>query len=120
MAATITLTAVPGHIEQHAGYSTKTVEICGRELARTTKPVATVGDVRDAVRAFGTAIRARDPQGSFAILVGVRRGDRKPRGFDVAQRGNGFGQDDFLLARDERPEQADVPAAAVPVQPTAA
>ena len=103
MAALITLAAVPGHIEQHAGYNAKVVEICGREIARTTTPVATVGDVREAVRAFGTAIRARDPQSSFAILVGVRRGDRKPGGFDAAQRGDGFGQDDFLRVRDEAP-----------------
>ena len=84
--------AAPGHIERHAGYSTKIIEICGRTLDRATKPVATVADVQDAVRAFGAAIRARDPESSFAILVGVRRGDRKPRGFDAAHSGNGFGQ----------------------------
>lgn len=116
MAALITLTAVPGHIEQHAGYSTKTVEIYGRELARTTKPVATV---RDAVQAFGTAIRERQPGISFAILVGVRRGDRKPHGFDAAQRGNGLGQDDFLLVSNERPEQGDTLAAGVPASASA-
>ena len=112
MAALITLTAVPGHIAQHAGFSTKTVEIYGRELARTTKPVGTVGDVREAVRAFGAAIRAREPASSFAVLVGVRRGERKPPGFDAAQRNNGFGQDDFLLACDEQDTQAAAPAGA--------
>ena len=119
MAAIIILTAVPGHIEQHVGYSTKVVEICGRELGRTTTPVATVRDVRDAVRTFGTAIRAHDPQSSFAILVGVRRGDRRPRGFDAAQRGDGFGQHDFMQVRDEREAQTSTPAGA-PVQSTAA
>lgn len=119
MAALITLTAVPGHIERRDGYSTKTTEIMGRVLDRTTKPVATVGDVQDAVRAFGTALRERDPGSSFAILIGVRRGDRKPRGFDAAHRGNGFGQDDFLHVRDERPERGDAPAAGAPVAVTA-
>ncbi len=119
MAALITLTAVPGHIEQHAGYNTKTVEIWGRELDRTTKPVATVGDVREAVRAFGAAIRVREPDSSFAVLVGVRRGDRKPLGFDAAKRANGFGQDDFLHTTNERPERASTPADA-PVPPAAA
>ncbi len=54
MAATITLTAVPGHIEQHAGYRAKTVEFCSRELARTTMQARTVGEVRKAVRASPT------------------------------------------------------------------
>ena len=101
MAALITLTAVPGHIEQHAGYSTKVIEICGRELGRATKPVATVRDVREAVRAFGTAIREHQPNTSFEILVGVRRGNRRPPGFDAAHRSNGFGQHDFLLVVDQ-------------------
>ena len=119
MAATITLTAVPGHIEQHAGYRAKTVEIWGRELTRTTMPARTVGEVREAVRAFGSAIRARQPDASFAILVGVRRGDRKPAGFDAAQRGNGFGQDDFLHVRGERPAQANTPEPAEAAGPSA-
>ena len=113
MAATITLTAVPGHIEQHAGYRAKTVEFCSRELARITMPARTVGEVREAVRAFGSAIRARQPDASFAILVGVRRGDRKPAGFDTAQRGNGFGQDDFLRVADRRAAPGEAAAAAI-------
>lgn len=124
MPAVITLTAVPGHIERHAGYSAKTIEIWGRELDRTTKPVATVRDVRATVQAFGKALRERQPGSSFAILVSVRRGDRKPSGFDAAHRGNGFGQDDFLHVRDQHPERAEVPEAGVPtpasVPPTAA
>ena len=103
MAAILNLTAVPGHLERGRGYTIKVVEILGRELARTAKPIATVADAREAVQAFGKTLREREPDSSFAVLVGVRRGDRKPRGFDAAHAGNGFGQDDFLHVKGEQP-----------------
>jgi len=34
--------------------------------------------------------------------MSVRKGDRKPRGYDVAYHGNGFGQEAFLHVTDKR------------------
>lgn len=113
MPATIQLSAVPGTIEQYAGYSTRVTEIMGHEFGREAVVVANVGRIAAAVKAFGQHVLAAHPGQSFAILVGVKRGERKPRGFDAAYRCNGFGQDDFLLVVDRRPAPAE--AAGTPV-----
>lgn len=99
MPATLTMTAVPGHLEQGAVFTSKVVQLLGRQLGRETRIIGTVADVRDAVAAFGAKMRAEHPGESFAILVSIGRGDRKPRGFDAALRGGGFGQDAFLAYR---------------------
>lgn len=102
MPATITLTTMPGSIERHDAHSTLSVEVSGPSFGCEDVAVASVEDVRAAVRHFGERVRAAHPHASFLICITVREGDRKPRGFDAARRGNGFGQQDHMHVVDKR------------------
>ena len=55
-------------------------------------------------------MRAVHPDASFLVSMSVRKGDRKPRGYDAAYHGNGFGQGNFLHVTDKRTKP--------PVEPT--
>ena len=110
MPATINLRTIPGSIERWDRYSTKTMELFGPSLGQESVAVATVAAVRAAVQAFGARMRAAHPDASFMISVSVRKGDRKPAGYDKAVRNNGFGQEDHLRIVDKRSAPA-VPAA---------
>jgi len=110
MPVTITLSTVPGSIERGDHYSTMTFELLGTSLARTSVTVATVADIRIAVQAFGQGVRAAHPNASFLVSISVRKGDRKPRGFDAAYTGNGFGQEDFMRVVDKRTKPAAEPS----------
>ena len=113
MPATIHLSALPGHIEHDDRGRSKTVELLGREFGRETVCISTVAGLHDAVQAFGARVRAVHPDASFMVLISVRAGDRKPRGYDAAYLGNGFGQDDFMHVIDRRTTaRAATPAAA--------
>jgi hypothetical protein len=100
MPATIIITVVPGHLEAGRGYTSKVVEILGWELGSDRKLIRTVADARAEIAAFGERVRNAYPDASFAILVSVARGDRKPRGFDAAHRNGELGEDAFLLLRE--------------------
>ncbi len=113
MPVTITLSTIPGSIERCDGYSTRTMQLLGPSLGREAVAVATVTDIRTAVQAFGQRVRAVHPDASFMISVSMRKGDRKPRGFDAAYASNGFGEEDFMLAVDKRTKPAPELAEAV-------
>jgi hypothetical protein len=102
MPATINLSTIPGCIERCDSYSMRTMELFGPSLGRETVAVATVADIRAAVQAFGQRVRAVHPDSSFQVSICVRRGDRKPRGYDAAYLNNGFGQEDYLHTVDKR------------------
>ena len=104
MPAVLNMIAIPGHLEKTSGYTSKVLEICGQNFGRESKTVGTIADVREGVAAFGARVRADYPAVSFYISMSVRKGDRKPRGFDDASRNGGLGQDDFLILRE--PEAA--------------
>ena len=104
MAATLIMTALPGHLEKGPSYTSRQIEVLGREYGRGSRIIGTVAEAREAVSTFGAQIRAEYPDASFYISVLVRKGDRKPRGFDDASSNSGLGQDDFLTLRD--PEAA--------------
>ena len=104
MPAILYMTAIPGHLEKTCGYTSKVLEILGREFGRESKIIGTVADAREAVAAFAARIKAEHPNASFYVSMSVRKGDRKPRGFDDASRNGGLGQDDFLILRE--PEAA--------------
>ncbi len=107
MPATINLSTISGSIERHDRYSTMAMQICGTSLGRDTVTIATVADVRTAVQAFGQRMHAAHPE------VSLRRGDRKPRGYDKAYLGNGFGQEDFMHVKDLRTKPAPEPSETV-------
>jgi len=116
MPATINLSTISGSIERHERYSTMAMQICGTSLGRDTVTIATVADVRTAVQAFGQRMHAAHPEATFMVSISMRRGDRKPSGYDKAYLGNGFGQEDFMHVKDLRtkpaPEPSDAAAAA--------
>jgi len=122
MPATINLSTISGSIERHDRYSTMAMQICGTSLGRDTVTVATVADVRTGVQAFGQRIRAAHPEASFMVSIPMRKGDRKPRGYDKAYLDNGFGQENFMHAVDLRTKPAPEPSdagAAAPAPPAA-
>ena len=74
----------------------------GPSLGQESVAVATVADVRAAVEAFGARLHAAHPDASFMMSVSIRKGDRKPNGYDVGIRNNGFGQENHLRVVDKR------------------
>ena len=114
MPATINLRTIPGSIERGDRYDAQALDLFGPSLGQESVAVATVADVRATVQAFGARLRATHPDASFMVSVSVRKGDRKPRGYDAASRDNGFGQEDHLRVVDKRtaPAVATAPSAA--------
>ena len=102
MPATINLRTIPGSIERGDRYDAKTLDLFGPSLGQESAAVATVADVRAAVQAFGARLRAAHPDASFMVSVSVRKGDRKPNGYDAAIRSNGFGQENHLRVVNKR------------------
>ena len=120
MPATLNLTTMPGSIEQNDGYSSYTVHLFGTSLGRDSLVIATVAEVRAAVKRFGDCMRAEHPDASFAISVTFKKGDRKPRGFDDAYKNGGLGQNAFMHVVDKRTPAVRPGAVTPAVNPTAA
>lgn len=114
MPVTITLGTIPGTIERGDRYSAKTMELFGPSLGHETIAVGTVDDIRAAVLTFGLRMRAAHPDASFQVSVSLRKGDRKPRGYDKASLRNGFGQEAFLRVIDKRTKPDPKPSGVVP------
>ena len=110
MPATINLSTIAGFIERGDRYDMKTMEITGTSLGRETVTVASVADLRTAVQAFGARMRAEIPEASFLVSISIRKGSRKPNGYDKSYLNNGFGQEDFLRVLDKRTTPAAVPS----------
>lgn len=110
MPATINLRTIPGSIGRGDRYDAKTLDLFGPSLGQESVAVATVADMHAAVQAFGARLRAAHPDASFMVSVSIRKGDRKPNGYDAAIRNNGFGQENHLRVVDKRTVPA-VPAA---------
>lgn len=102
MPATINLRTIPGSIERGDRYDAKALDLFGPSLGQESATVATVADVRTSVQAFGARLRAAHPDASFMVSVSIRKGDRKPNGYDTGMRNNGFGQEDHLRVVDKR------------------
>jgi hypothetical protein len=97
MPCAIMLRAIPGHFEDGPGYRSRVLEILGDVYGERSIPAAAnLADIAKAVKAFGQDISAVRPGVSFQIMVSIRKGSRKPNGFDAADHENGFGQDDYM------------------------
>lgn len=122
MTVSVTLSTIPGRRSIEDYGTSKTTTPLGESLGTETLPAVTnVAGIRAAVARFGNKVRAEHPEASFYISVRLAKGNRKPNGFDVASRGNGLGQEDFMHVTDRRTKLA-VPAAAagtIPDQPAA-
>ena len=120
MPATLNLTTMPGSIEHNDGYSSHTFDLFGGSLGRESVVIATVADVRTAVKRFGDRMRADHPGTSFAISATFKKGNRKPRGFDDARKNGGLGQHAFMHVVDKRTRIATPKAVAPAVDAPAA
>lgn len=94
---TIRLSANPGRKKVEHGYSSTEIAFCiGGGTPTRTVHVSSLGEITTAVANFGKDVLAANPDASFIILVSVAKGQRKPRGFDAADKARQFGQEAFL------------------------
>ena len=100
----IVLSAYPGHRVREVGCSWTSIGIGGNTPTRRLA-VQGLGGITEAVSAFGRDVLAANPEASFAISVTMASGQRKPRGFDDAERAGTFGQHAHL--RDDVGEEAN-------------
>jgi hypothetical protein len=92
MPATIILSAYPGRRVS----SGRQIAMCiGERVPQRRLEVTDLLGVIEAVTIFGRDILAANPGASFEVSARVVAG-RKPRGFDAADRANGFGGEAFL------------------------
>ncbi len=97
--ATIVMTAYPGCRTERGGY-----QVCmslAKPAPRRIVEVKKVADVAGHVRSFGEAVRAANPSASFMVSARVANGQRKPAGFDAANKLDGFGGKAFLRPEGE-------------------
>ena len=102
MPATIILETIPGSVERGDRCSMRRLDIAGTSLGRKAVTVSNVAEVRAAVQAFGARLRAAHPDASFMVSISIRKGDRKPHGWNKGYLANGFGQMQFLQVVDRR------------------
>jgi len=110
MSVTIDLCTIPGSIERHGSYASKTLDVFGGSLAQEAVAISTVTDIRAAVQTFGQRVRAAHPNASFQVYISMRKGERKPKGYDATYLRNGFGQEDFMRVVDKRTTPATEPS----------
>lgn len=54
--------------------------------------------IRAAVQSYGDRFRADYPSASFLVSISIERGQRKPSGFDAANRGGSLGTERWVNA----------------------
>jgi len=103
MPISIVLTTVPGTLEQGRGYVMQTADLFGPSLDTERIAVQRTADIAPAVRRFRERVRTLHPDASFKVLLlRIAKGDRKPSGYDAAQKAGGFGQDAFMRMTESR------------------
>ena len=110
MPTIIRLTTMPGKIQKGRLGDALVLELFGASLGQEDVTIRKPEEVAPAVRAFGGRIRAEHPDASFKIIVSVRKGQRKPPGYDTAEKRGAFGDRAFMHVETEG-GQAIIPAA---------
>ena len=111
MPVTIQLRTVPGTKEIDGRFTSYTMELFGLSLGSCEFIVLRTDQIAQVVREFGERIRAAHPDASFYVNVQVRKGDRKPRGYDAAEKAGAFGKHAFMHVVDKRGAAAAASAA---------
>ncbi len=94
---TIEMCAYPARRVREGGYSALEVGMSiGRATPRRRTSVDGLHGITRAVAEFGREMREYNPDASFTISVTMARGQRKPRGFDDAEKAGTFGHHAFL------------------------
>lgn len=102
----IVLSAYPGRRVREVGCSWTSIGIgIGGGTPTRRLAVQGLGGITEAVSAFGRDVLAANPEASFVISVTMASDQRKPRGFDDAERAGTFGQHAHL--RDDVGEEVN-------------
>ena len=112
MPTAIRLTTMPGKIQRGRIGNSLVLELSGASLGQEDIVIRKPAEVAPAVRAFGTRIRADHPDASFKIIVSVRKGQRKPPGYDAAESAGDFGDRAFMHIEEEAGRPISKPASA--------
>lgn len=118
MPVNVTLSTMSGKVVRGDRYSSKVLEITGESLLREDIPgLSNVEEIKAAVGKFGKRVRELHPEASFQVIIRLAKGCRKPRGYDLASNGNGFGQENFMHVEDQRTHRAEATAATLGAAP---
>ncbi len=101
MPTLIRLTTMPGKIQRGRLYDALVLELFGDSLGQEDISISKPAEIAPAVRAFGERIRAAYPDASFKINVTVRKGQRKPPGYDAAEKACDFKDRAFMHVETE-------------------
>ncbi|MCR0984048.1 hypothetical protein [Roseomonas populi] len=93
----IILFAYPGRrVREHGCTSTQLGLCIGGGAPQRRLAVEGLGGITSAVSEFGRHVLAANPGASFDISVSMAKGQRKPRGFDDAEKAGTFAHHAFL------------------------
>ena len=96
MHTNIRLTTMPGKIRKGRIGDALVLDLLGSLLGQEDITIRKPDEVTPAVRAFGERIRAEHPNASFMVNVSVRKGERKPAGYDAAEKAGLFNDSAFM------------------------
>ncbi|MDU7519860.1 MAG: hypothetical protein E7K72_00465 [Roseomonas mucosa] len=93
----IILCANPGRRVREHGCTSTQIGLCiGGGAPQRRLAVDGLGGITRAVAEFGRDVLAANPGASFDISVSMAKGQRKPRGFNDADKAGTFGHQAFL------------------------
>lgn len=88
----IILSAYPGRRIREGGCTSTQIGLCiGGGAPQRRLAVEGLSGITGAVAEFGRDVLAANPGASFDISVRMAKGQRKPRGFDDAEKAGTFG-----------------------------
>jgi hypothetical protein len=103
---------MPGTIRKSRHFDALVLDLFGPSLGQEDISIRKPGEVAPAVRAFGERIRTAHPDASFKINVTVRKGQRKPPGYDAAEAAGDFNDRAFMRLETEDGKPIDAPTSA--------
>lgn len=110
MPTAIRLTTMPGKIQKEGLGDALVLELFGGSLGQEDITIRRPAEVATAVHAFGARVRAADPDASLKIIVSVHKGQRKPPGYDAAEKAGNFKDRAFMHAEMEDGRSISTPA----------
>ena len=110
MPTAIRLTTMSGKIRKGRLGASLVLDLLGGSLGQEDISIRKPGEVAQAVRAFGERIRDEHPEASFNVIVSVRKGQRKPPGYDAAENAGEFNDRAFMHVETEDGRPVSTPA----------
>lgn len=100
---TIILSAHPARRYERESLTGTQIEYGQKVVPSVCIEARTVPEIAEQARAFGASVFTAAPRVSFLVSVQMARGERKPRGFDVADRAGQFHDADWIHTEVESP-----------------